>query len=553
MMKGFMFSAFCVTFAQCAPLYMDHQVQEDYVPILGYHAIGDTTDSLTVTVEDYRDQVDYLTNNMNCNWITMKDLSVYVTNGEKLPTNACVMTFDDGTSDHYHEGLCTLNVHGVPATYYILPSDVGSSSFYMSASEVDKLYGRGHDIGSHTSTHPYLSQLTNAQQDSEINDSKTALEAMGYSNVATFAYPFGDYNEDTLDLLRQSDYVLARDTSQDNSWKDIRTPVVSFNEDNNLHFFYIKPEGYSGSQLADLIGYNGWWQLEDNFKVIFDSGAEIKVRSSSSFHPTSTSFAVLVMNEVDDEISTQFITKNTGSFTLDILLSGTDIFEVKVDGTVYTPTVFGVNDPERLFLVSSDGKEYYNYYVNVPSLSSGVHTLNIVNTQGVTMILDKFRLWSNTNQDFSYSTPYSQCDPATDDYCICDAPPIPDPLCELGLIFDDICCSASCGTCGGTGCGSRDGGAANCCGGTITASGLSCDVFDAPCVITPPPTPAPIPDPACDLGLISGNTCCAASCGTCGGTGCGSRPGGASSCCSGPIAASGLSCDVSDAPCVIGL
>ena len=37
------------------PLYMDHPVQEDYVPILGYHNIGDFTSSLTIELADYRE------------------------------------------------------------------------------------------------------------------------------------------------------------------------------------------------------------------------------------------------------------------------------------------------------------------------------------------------------------------------------------------------------------------------------------------------------------------------------------------------------------------
>ena len=467
---------------------MNHQVQEDYVPILGYHAIGDFTNSLTIELDDYRDQVDYLTNTMGCNWITMKDLTTYVVAGEKLPTKTCIMNFDDGTADHYHKGLCSLNEHRVPSTYYIAPLNLGTSGFYMTTGEVENLYDMGHDIASHTLTHARLSDLSSSEQMSEIIDAKTVLETMGY-DVDTFAYPFGAYNDDTLDILRNyNGYVLTRDTSQDNSWKDKRTPVVSFNSDNDLHFFYIKPEGFSGSQLADLIKYTGWWQLEDNFKVITGT---TNVLSSSIYHPTDTSYAVLLMSGVGSEISTKFITKRVGGFTLDILLSGPDTFGVKVDGVTYTPSVFPENDPGRLDFTSSGSHVYVNYYVNVPSLRQGIHTLNIVNTDGAQMILDKFRLWSSVNQDFRDESSYKNCDPSVDDFCTCDAAPPPsptpssdpDPTCSLGLIKANICCPTTCGTCGGSGCGARPGGGSDCCGGQIVASGVSCDDGGAPCVI----------------------------------------------------------------------
>lgn len=58
-------------------------------------------------------------------------------------------------------------------------------------------------------------------------------------------------------------------------------------------------------------------------------------------------------------------------------------------------------------------------------------------------------------------------------------------------------------------------------------------------------------DRTCETGIRSGNTCCAASCGSCGGSGCGSRPGGASSCCTSDVRETGRSCEVSRPPCVL--
>jgi hypothetical protein len=52
-------------------------------------------------------------------------------------------------------------------------------------------------------------------------------------------------------------------------------------------------------------------------------------------------------------------------------------------------------------------------------------------------------------------------------------------------------------------------------------------------------------------GIQSGSACCMDSCGTCGGPGCSSRPGGTDGCCSGRILANNVSCTTQDAPCVI--
>ncbi|CBJ33991.1 hypothetical protein Esi_0823_0001 [Ectocarpus siliculosus] len=47
----------------------------------------------------------------------------------------------------------------------------------------------------------------------------------------------------------------------------------------------------------------------------------------------------------------------------------------------------------------------------------------------------------------------------------------------VGIQQSDICCSSSCGSCGGTGCTSRDGGSEACCGGGVRASGRFCSVY----------------------------------------------------------------------------
>ena len=47
-----------------------------------------------------------------------------------------------------------------------------------------------------------------------------------------------------------------------------------------------------------------------------------------------------------------------------------------------------------------------------------------------------------------------------------------------------VCCSTSCGTCGGSECSSRPGGKSSCCGSGVKSSGLYCDETNAaPCII----------------------------------------------------------------------
>jgi hypothetical protein len=58
-------------------------------------------------------------------------------------------------------------------------------------------------------------------------------------------------------------------------------------------------------------------------------------------------------------------------------------------------------------------------------------------------------------------------------------------------------------------------------------------------------------DATCATGILQGAVCCEAQCGSCGGSGCGSRPGGADSCCSTNIQTAARSCAENPPPCVM--
>ena len=414
-----------ITLTNSIPLYMDYQVQEDYVPIIGYHDIEEifVDDSLTTTIENFRQQVEYLTNTGKCNWITMERLAYYVANEEKLPTNACIMNFDDGGSSQYHNTLCTLNEFKIPATFYIATDNIGTRDYYMKNSEVDNLYNIGHDLGAHSLTHAHLSKLTIEGQENEIFGSKIELENKGY-NVSTFAYPYGEFNLDTLDILRDSEeFVLIRDITQRNTWKDPRTPVISYMEDFLLHFFYIKPEKLNDTELYDIVKYTGWWQFEDNYEKISGGEYDIKGLSDPDIIPTDTSYIVLNIPKEGNEISTPFLTKYEGGFTLDIIAynSTTDIqFKVTIDDIEYEVNAYNYGD-EHSVKYGITWYNWYNFYVNIDNLSPGAHKLNIIKTDSNKFYIDKFRLFSNVNQDFTYESYYKECNPEEDKYCFCSS------------------------------------------------------------------------------------------------------------------------------------
>jgi peptidoglycan/xylan/chitin deacetylase (PgdA/CDA1 family) len=65
------------------------------------------------------------------------------------------------------------------------------------------------ELGAHTHTHPYLDQMTKKGQEQEIVESGRILSKLTGKPIRYFAYPSGEYDLDTLDLVKSAGYDAA--------------------------------------------------------------------------------------------------------------------------------------------------------------------------------------------------------------------------------------------------------------------------------------------------------------------------------------------------------
>ncbi len=88
------------------------------------------------------------------------------------------------------------------------------SELYMSAEDLRHLVKEGMYVGSHTYSHSWLSSLTKDQQKKEIDHSIEFLDHIG-SNTSKWimCYPYGDYNDETLDILSATSCVAGLTTN----------------------------------------------------------------------------------------------------------------------------------------------------------------------------------------------------------------------------------------------------------------------------------------------------------------------------------------------------
>ncbi|MBS1734595.1 MAG: polysaccharide deacetylase family protein [Bacteroidetes bacterium] len=84
---------------------------------------------------------------------------------------------------------------------------------YMSPDQIRELRAEGMHIGSHSYDHYWLGSLTKQKQEEEISRSMDFLKTVGVDlNNWTMCYPYGNYNQDTIDILTNNQCKLALTT-----------------------------------------------------------------------------------------------------------------------------------------------------------------------------------------------------------------------------------------------------------------------------------------------------------------------------------------------------
>lgn len=118
-------------------------------------------------------------------------------------------TFDDGYESTYTVAYPILDKYGLTGTVYVIPSLVGTEG-HLTLEQLHELADAGWEIGSHTMTHPDLTEISLQEAEVELAASKAWLEGAGF-RVDSFACPYGEYNDAVVELVKK--YYLSHRTS----------------------------------------------------------------------------------------------------------------------------------------------------------------------------------------------------------------------------------------------------------------------------------------------------------------------------------------------------
>jgi D-inositol-3-phosphate glycosyltransferase len=105
-----------------------------------------------------------------------------------------------------------LKKYEIKGTFYVCPQDREFKHEDLLSPQELLSISEDFEIGGHTITHPHLSQITLAQADEEIAQSKVYLQEILQREITAFCYPYGDYNNGVKALVKKHGYKLARTT-----------------------------------------------------------------------------------------------------------------------------------------------------------------------------------------------------------------------------------------------------------------------------------------------------------------------------------------------------
>ncbi|MCS7180396.1 MAG: polysaccharide deacetylase family protein [bacterium] len=215
--------------------------------ILAYHRINPwyEEEPLTVNPKNFERQICYLLkrNLKNTSLENYGDIS-----------KKFVVTFDDGFYDNFLFGLPLFKKLNLKPVIFIIAKFINTEKIweryknrerdrFLTWQEINEMIKENVEIGSHTLTHPHLINISEALAKEEIMDSKKFIEDKIGKEVKYFCYPYGEFNEKLIEIVKLSGYkcaVVTPKRDQKLKWTKFTMKRIGIYGHNNFFVYKLK-------------------------------------------------------------------------------------------------------------------------------------------------------------------------------------------------------------------------------------------------------------------------------------------------------------------------
>ena len=199
-----------------APMHADAADTSDTAVVLMYHRFAeDRYPSTSIRLEQFQAQLAHLKEG-GYKVIPLTSLLAAFNDGKTLPKRSVVITIDDAYRSIYTVAHELFRSYGFPYTVFVATDGVDDGlSAYMSWEEMRELEADGVTFANHGAAHrPTIEAGGYASEDERLALVRADVER-GWQRLSeeldplpgVFAYPYGEYDAATAELLKQMGYI----------------------------------------------------------------------------------------------------------------------------------------------------------------------------------------------------------------------------------------------------------------------------------------------------------------------------------------------------------
>ncbi len=214
---------------------------------------------------------------------TMRKLPIYSVQTEE---KKIAISFDCAWGVDYTDTLLSvMESENVKCTFFMVEFWTEKYPEY-----VKKISDAGHEIGTHSATHPHMSKLSAAAIKKELEESSAAIEKITGKKVELFRPPFGEYSDAVIETAESLGLYSIQWSVDSLDWKDlsageIKERVVSRVQNGSIVLFHnqglhtaealpeiireLKARGYEFVPIGELIYRDNYHILPDGAQAAY--------------------------------------------------------------------------------------------------------------------------------------------------------------------------------------------------------------------------------------------------------------------------------------------
>lgn len=183
------------------------------IPVVYFHSVDPSeANEVIISPDKLKQELQYIKDS-GYTTLTMTEVYNYLINNKPIPEKSILITFDDGYMDNYTNAFPILKELNMKATIFLISGGI-DNGYYLSTDQIKEMSNYGIDFQSHTVNHKYLDELSYQEQLKEVTESREAIKKITKKDVIAIAYPYGNYNNDTLKATEKAGYSLAFTTDR---------------------------------------------------------------------------------------------------------------------------------------------------------------------------------------------------------------------------------------------------------------------------------------------------------------------------------------------------